>query len=231
MKKKKNLKWLWPTAFYVPTVIDVGAPWYLSGGVAAANCLAAYKAIGAADIATSYVNLAKPGTYDLTTSDAPTFAAATGWTFNGTSQFLDTGVVPATGYSVQIRFTDCENVTNASMFGQVKTNANFYLVPPGDGGGNVKYYSGRGVAAAPQMLSGIMGMAGQQGYRNGVPDGAAMASWLDTATLSCYIGAYNTAGGPNWLYVPTSKIQACAIYNTILTDAQMLAVSNAMAAL
>ena len=48
-------------------------PWYRSGGIPAANCVAAYKAIGAASQADSYINLVSPGTYDCTASTpAPT---------------------------------------------------------------------------------------------------------------------------------------------------------------
>jgi len=41
-------------------------PWWLSGGIAAANCVAAYQPKGAASLEASYVNLANPGTYNLT---------------------------------------------------------------------------------------------------------------------------------------------------------------------
>jgi hypothetical protein len=67
-------------------------PWWLAGGVAAANAIAVYQPKGAADLAASYVNLANPGTYDAAPGTAPTFDAATGWTFNGSTQYLTTGV-------------------------------------------------------------------------------------------------------------------------------------------
>lgn len=72
-------------------------PWYLAGGVAKATCLAAYQAIGAASLAESYVNLANPGTYNLSGGVAPTWAAETGWTFDGSSQYKLTGITPAAG--------------------------------------------------------------------------------------------------------------------------------------
>ena len=60
--------------------------WWLAGGIAAANCVAAYQPKGAASYAASKVNLANPGTYDLVkiTND-PDFDAATGWTFDASS--------------------------------------------------------------------------------------------------------------------------------------------------
>ena len=36
-------------------------PWYLSGGIAAANCIAAFTPKGAASLAASYDNNAAPG--------------------------------------------------------------------------------------------------------------------------------------------------------------------------
>jgi hypothetical protein len=81
-------------------------PWYLAGGIPAANCVAAYAAIGAGSQALSYVNLANPGTYDLTAPvAAPTWDAGTGWKFNGTTQYLATGITPAAGWSWMVRYT------------------------------------------------------------------------------------------------------------------------------
>ena len=54
------------------------AQWWLSGGVSAANCVAAYQPIGATSLAASYTNLANPGTYTAAPGVAPTFDAATG---------------------------------------------------------------------------------------------------------------------------------------------------------
>ena len=65
------------------------APWYLAGGISAANCLAAYQPKGAASLAASYSNLANPGTYNAAPGVAPTFDASTGWTFNGSTQMAN----------------------------------------------------------------------------------------------------------------------------------------------
>ena len=86
-------------------------PWYLSGGVSRANCLAAYQAIGAASLAESYVNLVNPGTYDLSGGTAPTWAAESGWTFNGADQYKTTGIDPAANatqtWSMIVRYSNC----------------------------------------------------------------------------------------------------------------------------
>lgn len=62
--------------------------WWDNDG-AIAGCVAAYAPVGAADLASSYVNLVTPGTYDAAPGVAPTWDAATGWTFNGSTQWLN----------------------------------------------------------------------------------------------------------------------------------------------
>lgn len=54
-------------------------PWYLAGGVSAANCIAAYQPKGASSLEASYVNLANPGTYNLSGA-TPAFDSALGYT-------------------------------------------------------------------------------------------------------------------------------------------------------
>ena len=102
-------------------------PWYLAGGIASADCIAAYKPLGAADYATSKINLNNPGTNDLSDGAAyPTFNAATGWTFAGaSSQFLEQATVPkkVTGFTVFVAgvFTDVTSDQSA-IFG-TRSNA------------------------------------------------------------------------------------------------------------
>ena len=62
--------------------------WWLSGGISAGDCVAAYQAIGAANIAASKVNLNDPGTNDIDVGTDPAFDAATGWSFNGSTHYL-----------------------------------------------------------------------------------------------------------------------------------------------
>lgn len=89
------------------------APWYLSGGIAAANCLAAYTPKGAASLAASYDNNAAPGngladgTYDCTLGVAPTFDTSYGWSLNGSTQWLSTGIAQgAANWSWVVQFSD-----------------------------------------------------------------------------------------------------------------------------
>jgi len=204
-------------------------PWYLSGGIAAANCLAAYTPKGAASLAASYDNNAAPGngladgTYDATTTSAPTFNAATGWTFSGGGPYLSSGVVPASGYSIIVRYSGLADVQVKYFIGQSKTNAHFALA--GNDATNVGYYSGGVQKVSPKLLTGVLCIAGQYGYRNGTLDSPAIAAWSATTTNAIYMGGCNGLATSYW---PAVVIQAVAIYDTALTAPQVAAITAAM---
>lgn len=200
------------------------AAWYLSGGVSAANCVAAYQPIRAVSLAASYVNLANPGTFDAAPGTAPAFDTATGWTFDAaSSQYLTTGITPASGYSMIVRFSDISNAN--SIIGQFTNNARFFISP--NQSGIVVYGSGQFVTTSPGITSGVLAIAGQQGYRNGTADGASIGTWTTTASYAIILGARNLVP----INYGAGKIQAAAIYNTTLTAPQVAAISAAMAAL
>jgi len=81
----------------------VANPWYLSGGIAAANCRGAYAAKGAASLAASYTNLANAA-LPLTEGIAPTWDVTTGWYSDGT-KYLLTGINTTTTSSIVVRCT------------------------------------------------------------------------------------------------------------------------------
>lgn len=64
--------------------------WNDNGGIS--GCVAAYQPIGAADLATSYVNLRNSGSYDAAPGSAPGFDTALGWLFDGSDKYLETGI-------------------------------------------------------------------------------------------------------------------------------------------
>lgn len=204
------------------------AQWWLSGGVSAANAIAVYQPIGAASLATSYTNLANPGTYDAAPGVAPTFAAATGWTFNGSTQYLTTGVVPGSGWSAIVRFADAVT-SNGYLFGA--KGSNFWgILPQYSSNTLVLYVAGAstatGQAMAPQLSAGVLAIAGTRAYRNGVDDNLTLTN--AAAPKSIWIGGANNTSLENPL---SCKIQAIAIYNATLSAAQVAAISAAMAAL
>jgi hypothetical protein len=214
--------------------LPAAASWWLSGGISSVNAIGVYQPIGAASLAASYTNLANPGTYDAAPGVAPTWASGTGWEFTAaSSQYLTTGiVVPDTQtWSLLVRFSD--RTTNGYLLGSTGTSGSTWLfgVQGNNGSNRRSYGNGASVtgASGSAITGGVLGFAGRQGYYNGSPDGDEIGTTYTHASLANFIGARNLNGSPNTYQTVT--IQAVAIYDTTLTGAQVLAVSNAMASL
>lgn len=213
-------------------------PWYLAGGVAAANCKAAYQPIGAASLAASYVNLANPGVNDAAPGVAPTWASATGWTFNGTpwtGQYLTTGgLAPANDqqWSVVCRFSDGPTTAQSMcLFGSASSGgvAPYFLIFPYWPALNGLYGNGNYQSGLAPLSAGVVGFAGDKVYLDGVAQSGTIGTAAGTF-LSPYIGARHDKGSPASFYW-AGKVQALAVYNTPLTAAQMLAIYTAASAL
>lgn len=214
---------------------SAAADWWLSGGVLAANAIAVYQPIGAASLAASYTNLANPGTYTAAPGTAPTFAAATGWTFNGSTQYLTTGVVTSSAdWSLIIRFSEKSSTNQRALLGAVKTVPSIIRgiqISMDAAVSNTIFYANGGTAyveTAPRLSSGVLCVAGKSAYRNGTFD-ATIEAGANVPPLALYIGAANV----NTLAVLhcNMQVQAIAIYNTTLSAAQVAAISSAMSAL
>jgi hypothetical protein len=217
-------------------VASAGGDWFLAGGVSAANCVAAYKPLGAASLAASYVNLANPGTNDAAEGVAPAFAANTGWTFDGATTYLTTGVMPAGDqtWSVLVRYNNSSLDDNTILGGNVsaESSASFYIKAyGGDGFMRARYVNSND--SEPHLVSGVYGFAGIQPYRDGTSEGAIEAGTAAAPIPDLYIGAVNLRGEETDEAVDfwSGSIQALAIYNTTLTADQVAAISTAMAAL
>jgi len=213
---------------------DAGAaaaiPWYLSGGIAAAICSAAYDAKNAASQAASYDNLASAATtYDLTLGTAPAWAAGTGWTFTAaSSQYLKTGWVPNSGVSAFVQYSGGATQPEALLGGYTNDANNLRLFSSLAAG--VAYCNGSGVIVAPTLSGGNLGIAGLQGYRNGVANGATVVDYTTGNLYDCYIGAYHNALNPPSYYF-TGVIKAVAFYSVTITQPQITALVAAMATL
>lgn len=213
------------------TMIPLGrvfgvTPWWLAGGVSAANCVAAYAPKGAASYAASKTNLANPGTYDATEGVAPTWATGTGWTFNGTTQYLKTGVVPASGWSAIISFSSATSY----VFGEISNSASF-AIHPQRAGGLTWYWSGSSpLQVAPNVATAVLAIAGNKAYRNGTVETGDIPAWTGTTTTDIYIAGYHdSALGSQGR--TSGNIPAFAVYNTTLSAAQIAALTTAMNAL
>jgi len=217
-----------------------GVPWYLSGGIAAANCIAAYTPKGAASLAASYDNNAAPGngladgTYDCTLGVAPGWDAANGWQGTGLA-YLKTGIIPTDiTWSAIVKMTTSNIVNNGMPFGsRVSAIANtFYVMPQGVAGafGNVRECN-----ASPNDDSvntgwygnHSLGFAGNKSYRNGLFLKNLVQS-AGVATLETYIMALNNNGVAAFIFPAAWYVSSIAFYNTTITAAQILAVHTAM---
>jgi len=196
-------------------------PWYLDGGIPLANCIAVYEAIGASSEENSYINLANPGTYNLSALDVnkPTHDPADGWTFIGGNNQLTTGVQVEATWTIICRFS---NVVSGSIFGATGTVGFIACFP--SAGDKVYYYNKNEVIKAPGLSSGTLAIAGTKGYRNGVED------------ITTLDGLYNpdsnlTIGGILANNDYTGKIQAFAIYNIALSATQIALLHTKMSLL
>lgn len=201
-----------------------GVPWW-------ADTVAAYQPIGAASLAASYINLANPGTYDATPGVAPTFDSAYGWQFNGSTQYLNTGVVPASNWSMFVQFTALASTGNVVIAGQRKAaNDGMFLYPDKGATATWKYnYGTRPGLSTANRVAGNMAMAGTGCYWNGISDGIVTTASLTAQTHEIYIGAMNNAGAA--AIFANVRIAAVAIYATALTPEQAATLAATMAAL
>jgi len=193
------------------------------------TCVAAYQPKGAASYAASKVNLANPGTYDATEGVAPAWDASTGWTFNGTTQFLDTGVVPLNTYSMIVRFSEVSTSGAGSILAGEGTSASSaaFAVNPilfttayfinGSAFGNI----------GSVQNSGTIALCYDQPYQNGVDKGTVTVGAIAAYTI--YIGAMHRVLLPDYMW--GGKVQALALYDSQLSGAEVSALHAAMMAL
>jgi hypothetical protein len=210
----------------VPVSDEITDAWYLAGG--APMPVVAYQPIGAASLADSYVNLVNPGTLDAAPGVAPTWASGTGWGFDGSTQYLTTGIVPASGYSVVVRFSDSAPLSYIVVGVASALGAGMQLYTRRLSG-QAAWRSGGLLDSSPTMTDGVMGIAGQAAYRDGVLEGT-IPDWTTAETRAFFVGANNNVGSPSNFFA--GNVQAVAIYDTSTDHAVWVpAVSAAMAAL
>ncbi len=208
---------------WLNAVRSSSAPWYLSGG--APTPVAAYTFKGAASQSASYVNQVNPGTYDLMAGVAPTWDATNGLIFNGSTQYLTTGVTPGNGWSVVFRFS---NASTAVIIGQRTSALNGLYLSPNSGAGTYYYnYGDRIVVAATPPTNGVMGIAGATGYLNGVAAAGTLSATI-TAPYQFFLGCLNTAGTPG--VFSALRMQSFAIWNTNTGHATWMPAVSAAAA-
>jgi hypothetical protein len=193
--------------------------WWLAGGITPANCLAAYQPVGADSLAASYINLANPGTNNAAPGVAPDWTAQKGWIGDGSTQYLLTGIVPAPpNFTMIVRYWF--ESSSQMIMGSFNNGSTYYVLTI-----QTNYIYGANNNVTAVQTRGVLAIAGTNGYKNGELDTALTANWSGTGTQLEIFG-YRNVNNPASLMKGT--IQAVAIYNTILTEEQIEAVSRAM---
>lgn len=197
-------------------------PPYLAGG--APMPLAVYDPMGAANLAASYLRIA--GTGGNANLDpavvgagvAPTHTPGTGWIGDGT-KWLSTGLanIPAT-YTMLIRFTGW-----AGHLTYLAGLANYGL--ENRSGGAIHRYVNGGTLNQAVVTSGVLCVAGDTGYLNGVAAGTIPAGSAPAGGLSIFCRGAGLA-------ITTANIQYFIVYDNSTGHATWVpAVSAAVAAL
>lgn len=215
-----QIHWNW----WLDSGAGITTPFWLAGGIPESTGYTIYDPLSAADLATSYVNLANPGTRNATVpTAAPTHAQGSGWTFNGTTQYLDSNTLAVNEQTIIIWVENAGGTyaiggwTNA---GGVKgaminpTNSAF-----------TEFY--RGTASTNMngaTVGGILSLSKNSAFKNAVAFGTPAA--LSANSLTMFIGVHNQTGTPSSYY--SGRILRVAIYNITLTTEQIEAVTDAM---
>lgn len=201
-------------------------------------CVAAYTPMGATSQANSYDNNAAPlngmadGTHDLTVGSAPAWNVANGWTFDGSANYLISDIEPvdfldgASESSIIIRFSDMTLPATGIgvVAGYWDADGTSWLVGL-DTGITGYWHCGAYTSNEIQALF-TTGFAGEQAYIDGIYATAMIGGGV-IADYPVYIGRNGKNAGGFW----GGKIQAMAIYQTILTGQQMSALHIAIMAL
>lgn len=225
-------------------------PWYLAGGLSASDWLATFQPIGAASLAASYSNLINPGTNDAAPGTAPTFNAATGWAFASASlQYLEIGsgaikAAPPLSFIALCKFPNFDDYMN--ILGVFRDNTDRDLIAMGGRktDANLKMWtsdtSGSSAAATTAVDSlsantwlvcaGVTAStASRAAYINGGSKETDTNDKVAANMNKTFIGVFHDSS--SFSQYMNGNIGACGIADKALSDAEVLAVSNAMLAL
>lgn len=217
---------------YTAAITD--KPWWLAGGIPAANCIAAYQATGASSLLESFTNLASPGLYDLTCPSSPIWSVNTGWKFNGTNYLIANFRITPGYWTLIARYNDATGLAAHSYMcgtGYI-TNSELTLMPCYYADKSC-YTHGTNYVFGPSIKPNDYGTRAVTivgGYRNG--ELSAPKNFTPVTQTSYYfcIGALlsnDTTKGVDYV----GNINCVAVYNTTLTPQQIYATHQSMNAL
>lgn len=210
--------------------------WYLAGAIPVASIYGAWQAKGAASLAASYVNLANPGTNDLTVGAAPGWSADVGWQYTG-AQYLRTGLTPAgTGrYSGFIKVSAlAQNSLDGGMLGYYSSSSRAFCIYKSATTNKAAFRCGAGgtlVQSAAAVVSGVFGLYGQLAYQDGSNIGDTGVTNQSSLMQEILIGTVGTDADVDALGYFIGNMQAAILFNAgvTLTGGQLSILQAAMA--
>lgn len=210
-----------------PTIITprggAALPWWYVPGK---TCVAAYQPKGAASYAASKVNLANPGTYDATEGVAPAWDAATGWSFDGLDDWLNSNVPANACQTYIVQYTNLVATEGGRYIfgGWINFNCRTAIEVHSAA---VRYLHGGQIDVAPSLAAGNLGISGQQGYRNGTAEGGSCGTGVADNSVM-YVGCYNAGFPTNFHKV---VVRALSFYAEPLVAVEVAGLAARMAAL
>lgn len=195
-------------------------PWYTGWDYA-------YLPRGAASLAASYVNLIAPGVGDLPgTGVLPTWDPIYGWTFDGLTTYLQTGLIPTSTWSMLLWLNNSRTTPRVVAGCQGAGNTRFYIAPYVTA--STQFGQGNFINVAGPSRSGSLGISGQQGYKNGLPYGGTIGAGTNPG-FEIYIGARNSSGVASQFLL--GSVQAIAFKSGIVSAQTMLDSHNRLLSL
>ena len=208
--------------------------WWDNNG-AIASAVGAWAGKSAASFAASLLDLSGNGN-NLSDGVTPAWDTGVGWTFNGSTTYLVSSLIPAQDqtWTMLVQFSGAGNNDVLAGCNRSVTTGTFFLVPYSAAGGLRSYRHGQQANVSGGVTSGNFGFAGNQGYLNGSADGGAIPGFVGDQSLipGIAVGARHSYGTPNTFRdFLDGTIQAVAVYNATLNVAEVAAVATAMVAL
>jgi hypothetical protein len=136
------------------------------------------------------------------------------------------GIAPAQGWTVIVSYNNFSVNGYKFFFGEYVSGRSIILGRGASVGFDYWNGSGQLITGAEAPVSAVVAVAGQTAYRNGSAETGTIPAWVGGSGVNLYIGKYRGAD-----FGAIVNFAAVAIYNATLSAAQVLAVSNAMAAL
>ena len=184
-----------------------------------------WVAKGAASLAASYSDLV--GSQTLTATGSPTWSAA-GWAGFTIADYLHTGIIPAAGYTIMARGSGGSTSNNYCLIGSLNGfNAGLVLHA---GTGKRFWHGTSSTTISGNLTAGVLAMAGQTGYVNGVSVGTVGNTTFSGALVEMLIGARNRNDSTTDVPWP-GTIEVVGIKLAVLDASAVAVASAAMAAL